>query len=245
MFLKVKPIQRSQIVAEQLIAKIRQDKMQIGDKLPPEREIARAMDVGRNTLREAIATLQLMGLLEVRRSSGIFVAALPPETGVSQDMQHILTQNMDPQTAIDARIAMEPGAAILASQMAKEEDWALLERIFMALRRAVDDNNAQLYRKADNSFHKAIVRITRNDALTSALFPILDSVRQPLWRTMKLNIYDAKMLHRSYEEHRRIYEALLSRDEYFIFRAVRAHLERSKARLAAEQAANGDSTTEK
>jgi len=234
MFRKVQPIQRSQLVAEQLVAKIRNDGMRVGDKFPPEREIAKAMDVGRNTLREAIATLRLMGLLEVRRSSGIFVAAIPPEGDVSLDMQHILTQNMGPQTAIDARIAMEPGAAILASQMAQTDDWRLLEKIFTLLRRAVDSGDEQRYRKADNAFHKAVVRMTRNEILISSLLPVLNSVRQPLWRMMKRDIYDDFILRQGFEEHRCIYEALRSGDEYFIFRAMRRHLENSKARLAAE-----------
>ena len=45
----------------------------IGDKLPPERVLAQEMDISRNTLREAIAALQLMGILEVRhRGKGVF-----------------------------------------------------------------------------------------------------------------------------------------------------------------------------
>ena len=158
-----------------------------------------------------------------------------------QDMQHILTQNMDPQKAIDARIAMEPGAAILAAHSAQPRDWELLKRLFGVLKQAVQDKDALRYRKADSAFHKTILRITRNDVLIAALLPVLDSVRQPLWRMMKEGVYDEAMLRQGLEEHKLIYEAIRSGDDYFIFRAIRTHLTRSKARLMSEQAANEES----
>jgi DNA-binding FadR family transcriptional regulator len=240
MFLKVNPIRRSELVAKQLIAKICNDRMRTGDKLPTEREIANAMNVSRNTLREAIATLQLMGVLEVKRSSGIFISNLPANDDVVQSIKHVLTQNVDPQTAIDARIAMEPGAAILASQVASPEEWEGIDKCITVIKQSVHDNNLEQYILADNNLHKAIVLATQNETLISTLIPILDTVRQPLWRMMKQNIYNDTVLQRSLEEHIRIYEAMRSKEEYYIFRAVRHHLESSKARLANEFAAIGD-----
>lgn len=241
MFSKVNPIRRSELVARQLIAKITNDRMRLGDKLPTEREISNAMNVSRNTLREAIATLQLMGILEVKRSSGIYISKLPANDDVVHSIQHVLTQNVDPQIAIDARIAMEPGAAILASQVASAEDWEHIDKFIAIIKQSVQDNSIEQYRIADNNFHKAIVLATENDTLISTLIPILDTVRQPLWRMMKHDIYDESLLQRGKEEHIRIYEAMHSKDEYYIFRAVRHHLQRSKERLAIEfSALNGE-----
>lgn len=238
MFSKVNPIRRSELVARHLIAKITTDRMRVGDKLPTEREIANAMNVSRNTLREAIATLQLMGILEVKRSSGIYIGNLPASDDVAQSIQHVLTQNVDPQAAIDARIAMEPGAAILASQMASSDNWERIDHFITLINQSVQNNNVEQYILADNDFHKAIVLATQNETLKSTLIPILDTVRQPLWRMMKQNIYIDTVLQGSREEHIRIYEAMRSQDEYYIFRAVRRHLENSKARLASEFATN-------
>lgn len=232
MFDKITPIHRSQIVAEQIVSKIHSAKMRIGDKLAPEREIAKSMDVSRNTLREAIAILQMAGILEVRRSSGNFIASLPEAEDVKQWLSNsVFTKYTDSETAIDARIAMEPGAAVLASKSATEEDWRKFDGYIAAMRAAVEKGDVEGYRKNDNDMHKAFALATHNSVIISTLLPVIDTARQPLWNAIKQNIYNAGVLHRSFDEHRQILEAMRTGDEYYIFRAVTRHLENSKSRL--------------
>ncbi|WP_316980374.1 FadR/GntR family transcriptional regulator [Shumkonia mesophila] len=232
MFDKISPIHRSQIVAEQIVSKIQLAKMQIGDKLASEREIAKSMDVSRNTLREAIAMLQVAGILEVRRSSGIFIAALPDQDVVKRRLiDGVFATFTDSETAIDARIAMEPGVAILASKTATDEEWKSIDRHLDAMREAVDKKDIEEYRKNDNDMHKLFATATHNEVIISTILPIIDTARQPLWSAIKKDIYNSSVLHESYDEHRLIVEAMRTTDEYYIFRAVRRHLEKSKARL--------------
>jgi len=232
MFDKINPIHRSQIVAEQIVSKIQLAKMQIGDKLASEREIAKSMDVSRNTLREAIAMLQMAGILEVRRSSGIFIASLPETEDIKQRLNDpAFTKYTDSETAIDARIAMEPGAAILASKSATEEDWKRFDSHITAMRAAVEKGDVEAFRKNDNDMHKAFALATHNSVIISTLLPVIDTARQPLWNAIKQNIYNASVLHHSFDEHRQILDAMRIGDEYCIFRAVARHLENSKSRL--------------
>lgn len=217
----------------QIAAMMRQENMQVGDKFPPEREIASAMNVSRNTLREAIASLRLMGLLEVRRSSGIFVAKLPSEHDAT-GIQAVYAANVDTETSIDARIAIEPGAAVLAAKQATKKDWSLLHDLFGAIVKAVDDLDVDRYRLTDNRFHKAIAEATHNELLIKTLLPILDTARQPLWSMMKRDIYSPAVLQQGCAEHKSIYKALCRGKETEIFHAVRNHLEASKRRLIAD-----------
>ena len=230
-FLAIKPIQRSQIVAAQLMERMHEQKLQIGDKLPPEREMAKAMNVSRNTLRAAIAALQLLGFFEVRRSSGVYLVKQPDTTEVMGAVDDLYAGSFDPHTAIDARIAIEPGAAILASRYAEPKDWELLEKIFTAMKQAIQEGNYRHYMLADNTFHRAIARATHNGPLINALIPILDSMRQPIWRNMKTSIHTPEIWGVSHREHRLILESLRSGDEYMIYRSVANHLTRSKRRL--------------
>lgn len=235
MFKRVRPIFRSQIVAEQIVSRIREAKMKVGDKLAPEREMAKSMDVSRNTLREAIAMLQMAGVLEVRRSSGIFVASLRKEEDVKQWLNDAgFGRFSDSQTAIDTRIALEPGAAILTAKVATQKDWDRFDSYIAGMEQAVDRGDVEIYRNLDNDLHKALTQATRNDMLISILLPVIDTARQPLWTAIKRNIYKAAVLHSSLSEHRRIIEAMRTGDEYFIFRAFRHHLERSRERLGIE-----------
>lgn len=235
MFNRVTPIFRSQIVAEQIVSKIRDARMQVGDKLAAEREIAKSMDVSRNTLREAIAMLQMAGVLEVRRSTGIFVASLPDEADVKKFLQDAeFGRFSDSETAINARIALEPGAAILAAKTATSEDWAKFDGFIEEMQQAVNRGDVQAYRESDNNLHKAMAMATGNETLISILLPVIETARQPLWNAIKQNIYRADVLRNSLNEHRQIIEAMRSGDEYFIFRAFRNHLESSKTRLGIE-----------
>ncbi|NKX41246.1 FadR family transcriptional regulator [Rhodobacteraceae bacterium R_SAG2] len=232
MFTRVTPILRSQMVAEQIASKIRAARMQIGDKLLTEREMAKSMDVSRNTLRDAIAMLQMAGVVEVRRSSGIFVASIPDEEEVHQWMKEAeLGRFTDSQTAIDARIALEPGAAVLVANTATPEDWARFDGYLAKMQEAVDRGDVQSYRKCDNDLHKALAVATGNDLLISILLPVIETARQPLWAAIKNNIYRADVLQNSLTEHRQIIEAMRSGDELLILQAFRNHLKNSESRL--------------
>src|SRR5438105_351507 len=60
-------------IVAQLLAMLRERKLRSGDKLPPERELAALMNVSRPSLREALRTLSVMGVIELRHGSGIYV----------------------------------------------------------------------------------------------------------------------------------------------------------------------------
>ncbi len=235
MFEQIKPVYRSRIVAMQIVAMMREGKLNVGEKIPAERELARIMNIGRNTLREAIASLRLLGLLEVRRGDGIYIGKIPSNENVGDEIQSVFKDNIDTSTAIDSRIAIEPGAAILASKNANKRDWSKLKSLIEAIVQAVNLREVDSYRRADNLFHKAIVEATHNYLLIKTLVPVLDTVRQPLWSMMKKGIYSDYVLIMVCEEHKAIYNALLERDEWNIFCAVKSHLEASKHRLVAEQ----------
>lgn len=227
----IKPVQRSRIVAEQLMAAIREQRLNIGDKLPPEREMAKAMNVSRNTLREGIAALQLLGYFEVRRSSGIYLIKQPDDDVVHEAVENVYASGRDPYTSIDARIAIEPGAAILAAKVAAGKDWDMLQKVFDAMTAARERRDYRRYVLIDNTFHRTIVKITRNRLLVKSIIPILDSMRQPIWRSMKESIQTEDVWNVSYEEHRMILNAMRSGDDYMIYRAMTGHLTRSKQRL--------------
>jgi GntR family transcriptional repressor for pyruvate dehydrogenase complex len=53
---------------------IRHEKIRPGDRIPSERELAETLQVGRSTIREALRSLELLGLIETRRGEGTFLA---------------------------------------------------------------------------------------------------------------------------------------------------------------------------
>lgn len=61
-------------VIDQIKKMILTGELTIGDRLPPERDLAQRYNVSRNSVREAMRTLQAIGLLECRQGSGNYIA---------------------------------------------------------------------------------------------------------------------------------------------------------------------------
>src|SRR5437870_4196356 len=62
------------IIAEQVVDGIRREALMPGDRLPTEQELARQLGVGRTSVREGLQKLQTLGIVEVRKGRGAFVA---------------------------------------------------------------------------------------------------------------------------------------------------------------------------
>ena len=101
-----RPLQLYEQVAERLAADIRAGVLAPGERLPSERDLARTFEVSRASVREAIASLQLQGVVETRKGAGTFVAARPPAAEAPHDAS--------PSAVLEARLQLEPAVDALA-----------------------------------------------------------------------------------------------------------------------------------
>src|SRR5919197_1480701 len=148
----VRPLQRYEHVAERLAAEIRAGAFAPGERLPSERELARRLEVGRASVREAIAALQVQGVIETRPGSGSFVAARPPER--RRD-----AHDSSPSDLLEARALLEPAVARLAAQRGGGD--AEIE----ALLAAMEDAAGEVWNDCDRRFHQRIAALTGNPVL--------------------------------------------------------------------------------
>src|SRR5258708_1608942 len=99
-----------------------------GDKLPAERELASQLGVSRSALREALRTLELAGILELKKGvkGGAFVRPGDPESmkRVLQDLVHLGTISLDDLT--EARLLIQSGVIRLACERATRDDIELI-----------------------------------------------------------------------------------------------------------------------
>src|SRR5690242_21872113 len=103
-----RPLQRYEQIAERLAADIRSGLLAPGSRLPSERELARTLEVSRASVREALAALQLQGVVETRKGAGTFVTARPP---APEEPAH----DASPSAVLEARAQLEPCVARLAA----------------------------------------------------------------------------------------------------------------------------------
>ena len=80
-----RPLQRYEQIAERLADYIRSGVLAPGERLPSERDLARTLEVSRASVREALASLALQGVVETRHGAGTFVVGLPAGGGQTRD----------------------------------------------------------------------------------------------------------------------------------------------------------------
>jgi GntR family transcriptional repressor for pyruvate dehydrogenase complex len=210
----------SEQVAQRLLTMIRSGLLKPDQQLPPERELASLLGVGRPAVREAIRGLALLGLLRIRQGEGTFVGTLETRE-LLEPLEMIIDLNAGTLEALfDARLIIETGvAALAATQIAAVE----LER----LNRNVEDearllNDPVAFAAADVEFHEAIIDACDN--------PFLQSIAGSLYmlgkksRTITSRI--PATLERSLQDHRDILSALNARDPQAASEAMRSHLTR-------------------
>lgn len=151
---------------EQLATAIRLGVFVDGEQLPPERDLAERLGVGRNTLRDAIAALRESGLVATRRGrgGGTMVTYVSPEPGSSPVSVRRGAALID---ALDFRRIVEPGAAWLAAgQSLAGDQRAWLTESAAAVWSAPD---AGAHRLADSRFHLAVATLSGSPMLIESV----------------------------------------------------------------------------
>ena len=174
-------------LTDQAIAKIK-DLIMSGEfaadsKLPKEQELAQRLGLSRNSLREAVRALTLIGVLEPRVGDGTYVTSLEPElllTGMG-----FVSDLVSGDTLLElhqVRRILEPVATGMAATRLTEEDFAALE---VCLARMDAAETTQAFIAADEEFHRVIVAASGNSTLASLIQHLSGgTLRARLWRSV-------------------------------------------------------------
>ncbi|MET0189807.1 MAG: GntR family transcriptional regulator [Pseudonocardia sediminis] len=199
-------------VIEQLSAAIRDGEWAVGTKIPPEAELATSLDVGRNTVREAVRALAHGGLLEVRQGDGTFVRATSELSGA---LRKLCGDEL--REVLEVRRILEVDAARLAAVRRTDDDLADL-RAAMVVRdtalhdAAVADPDANAAAVADairtdTDFHALVVRCAHNSLLSELYRGVAEAVAGSVAATMPPEIGTENEV-----SHSGIVEAIAARD---------------------------------
>ena len=174
----------------------------VGARIPPEPELAAALGVSRNTVREAVRALAHTGVLEVRRGDGTYVAA---SNEVAAMMRRQVSR-VDLAHVLEVRHAIETRAAALAAERRSEDDLrsltAIMERRAAAVADA--DADADAFAEADAEFHLGVVTATHNPLLIELYAGFEDTLRA----TIHLDDETAEIA----DEHLAVFDAIRAQD---------------------------------
>ena len=217
----VGPIRSTRIYAEivrQIKALISEGRLKSGDQLPPERDLAEQFKVSRTSVREALRTLESLGLIEIRPGEGTFVREVSVESLIEPLAQVILSHREAVAELFEARRLLEPAIAGLAARRASRDEIQQMDRILEDQAKAVAVGRTGL--DQDAAFHAAIAASARNRAITRIVNALMDLLTQ----SREESLQTPGRPTRSHQDHLRILDAIRRRDEAAAQAAMRDHL---------------------
>jgi GntR family transcriptional regulator, transcriptional repressor for pyruvate dehydrogenase complex len=220
------PANTSKLVSSRLHEMIQSGELSLGERLPPERDLAKKLGISRPTLRAGIRSLAALGLLKSRQGSGTFVVEQKesPEFNVNQLQMLSALYNFTPDEMFEARIDLEVSVAGLAAERATGEQITLLAEEITGMFASLTEPEQFLFH--DMKFHQTIGGASGNRILTA----MINMVTQVLLEKRSKTVKQAKDLHQSAEMHRQIYRAIRDGNAAAARLAMREHL------LATQQA---------
>lgn len=232
----VEPIRSTRIYAEivrQIKLLIAEGQLKSGDRLPPERDLAEKFMVSRTSVREALRSLESMGLIEIRAGEGTFIREISVESLIEPLALVILDQREAVAELYEARRLMEPDIAALAARRATKEELQEMERILDEQSKEVAAGRTGLAQ--DAAFHTALANSAHNRAISRIVTALMDLLTQ----SREESLHTPGRPQRSHQDHRRILAAISARDEAGARRVMTEHLV-AVERLLTREPGGGD-----
>ena len=161
----LRPISRTTLageIFERILGLIMDGKLAPGEKLPPERELAEKLGVGRASVREALRALSMLGALDARPGpgGGTFVNGGATDFFLSPFILRESITNENASELMEARLILEATAAGLAAERGSKKEKDLIRQCFDNMVSAKDDPERSV--EEDWCFHRAIVQAAHN-----------------------------------------------------------------------------------
>lgn len=229
-----RPVRAFEVVLAWVEQRILTGALRVGDQLPAERELARRLDVSRAAVREAVRTLQAMGVVRssvgAGGAGGTTVTAVPARALVRFLQLHVALANFPLDDVIEVRIALERLSVRLATSNARSTDLARMREALAAMSANVGDKTR--YNDTDTAFHVAIAEAAGNRLAADTTVAIRESMRLPLLDAFRYVGAWEDLVAQLEVDHQAIYDAVAGGDPAAAERLVEEHIRTAWARLA-------------
>jgi len=218
----VEPIKRVSVV-EQAISKIYDlilsQNLKENDKLPPERQLSEMLGISRNSLREAIRVLDMLGVVRVDQGSGMVIDSSRVSDAVTKHLTFALLMNREKMNELfEARLVVETECASLAALRASESERALLHRTYQELCESRTDRPKSIALEIE--LHNIVARAAHNPVLEK----ILNSLKQILKESREATVPHTGVTPETVKVHERLIAAIDARDSRSSADIMREHI---------------------
>jgi GntR family transcriptional repressor for pyruvate dehydrogenase complex len=203
-----------------------------GDQLPSEREMAKEINVGTRSIREALKTLEARGVVRIVQGKGSFV-----DERYRDDFIKVLADTLELTFKADrslllelmyVRKLMETSVVADVAEKRTAEDVKRLAGVLALLRESHDAGDIEEYNRRDVLFHKTIIDALSNRILSA----IYDRLNELLLVSFETTGYVRGSPRRSLKEHTELLGAIERRDRDGAAELMRRHLEHTTRTLA-------------
>ncbi len=224
----------SEEVVTQIREMIQSGHLNFGDRLPPERELAKLLGVSRPTLRAGIGSLVALGVLLSKQGAGTFVVdAKDSPTLDSSPLQMLAAlHGFKSDEMFEARLGLEMTIAGLAAERATSDQIATMADEVAEMFASLD--KPEQYLVHDMQFHQTVAAASGNRILTA----LMNMVATVLFETRSKTVKFALDLKDSAEQHRQIYRAIREHNIEKAREAMRFHLRSTQEAQAREKERN-------
>lgn len=214
----LRPVTRPRLyeqVVSQIHAWIADNGLQVGDRLPPERELATRLGVSRATVSQALVAMEVVGMVSVRHGDGVVLVEPAGSTKVVNALRRHAQQLPE---IIDARDALEAKLAALAAMRRTEADLAAIDEALAFMERDIATGGRGV--EADERFHAAVTAAGHSGLLAKLMAEISDLIRETRIASLSQPDRPADSL----RDHRKVAEAIRARDPEAAAQAMQEHV---------------------
>jgi GntR family transcriptional repressor for pyruvate dehydrogenase complex len=214
----LRPVQRPRLyeqVANQIQAWITENALKVGDRLPPERELASRLGVSRATVSQALVAMEVVGMVSVRHGDGVVL--LEP-AGSAKVVNALRRHAQQLPEIIEAREALETKLAALAADRRSESDLAPMYDALALMERDIATGGRGV--EGDERFHAAVTAAGHSPLLAKLMAEISDLIRET--RISSLSQPDRPV--NSLRGHRKIADAIRAGDAEAAAQAMQEHV---------------------
>lgn len=220
----VEPRRLYRQVADQLRQLIESGEFAIGDRLPPERELADQLGISRPTVREALIALEVEGRIRIRVGSGIYVTELPRAAALAAETDE------GPFELLRAREFIEGAIAAEAALQVQPADIELLDDV---LGRMEDMSHpTEVTIALDREFHTTVAGTLGNAVLVRFIGELFDQRMNPYFELLSSYFENRDSWRAAAAEHRGVRDAIAARDPERAKAAMQEHLRLSQLRFS-------------
>jgi GntR family transcriptional repressor for pyruvate dehydrogenase complex len=214
----LRPVARPRLyeqVVQQILTWVRDNGLGVGDRLPPERELASRLGVSRATVSQALVAMEVVGVVSVRHGDGAVIADSPRTSKVVDALPKHAQRLPD---VIEAREALETKLAALAAVRRTEDDLARIDAALEVMAADIEEGGRGV--QGDEQFHAAVTEAGHSALLQRMMLEISGLVKE----TRIESLSQPGRPRESLDGHRRIAEAIRAKDTAGAAVAMRAHI---------------------